>query len=153
MRRTVWTALLLTVVLFACAAVMAGCASRQNDADTIQGEWQVSGSNMTCVITNNQIRMPKETNYDYTLDETNGKITYSVGNVSGTADYVFGKDSSGNVTLMLTEYPDGNQVITTFVKISDNTNATPTLGGSASTPTTGITSGTGDGSTTGAAAS
>ena len=88
------------------------------------------GSLMTVVITDKQIRMPENTIYDYTIDTVDQTISFSVGDVAGQADYKLGTDSNtGIVTLTLTESLDGSQKETKFVKLSDNTSATPSKTG------------------------
>lgn len=120
------------VAAFAMAVMLCACNTLDHSADaiTIQGEWQVVGTNMTFVITDNQIRMPEDVNYDYTIDVNNQTIAFNVGNVSGSADYTLGTDKdTGLTTLSLTELLDGQETTTKFVKLSDSTTATPSATG------------------------
>jgi len=100
------------------------------DATTIQGEWQVVGTMMTFVITDNQIRMPGDVNYDYTIDVNNQTLAFSVGSVAGSADYRLTTDKdTGVVTLSLVEVLDGQETTTNLVKLSDDTKAKPSATG------------------------
>lgn len=117
---------LLIVLATACSRV----GDHSYEVDSIQGEWQVVGTRMTVVVTGNQILLPEDTVYDYTIDTVDGTISFSVGEVAGEARYTLGTDStSGLLELELVEDVDGSEVSTVFVKLSDDTAAVPTLDG------------------------
>lgn len=130
---------LISLVLMLVLAAVGLCAcsglplDHSQDVTDIQGEWQVSGTMMTIVITSNQIRMSGDTNYDYTIDVNGQTMTFSVGSVSGTAGYTLTTDKkTGTQTLSLTETDGGSEKTTELVKLSDDTTVTPSVDGGAS---------------------
>lgn len=127
-------AVLSSIALLACLlGACIGCSKigdHSDEAIQIQGEWQVVGTRMTVTFTNNQIKLPGGTVYDYEIDTVNRTITFSVGDVSGEATYKITQDSElGTMRLELTEIVDGEEVTTVFAKLSDDTNAQPSKDG------------------------
>lgn len=96
-----------------------------NPSQQILGEWRVQDSAVTLVINESQIKLPGSVVYTYKLDEQNKTISFSVGNITGSAQYGFAKDASGNIIMTLMEESGGERKITRLVKLSDNTAASP----------------------------
>lgn len=107
---------------------LAGCSSDSADHKALMGEWQVEDTEVTVVFTEDELKMVGET-FGYTLDEDEGVIDYtSEDEAYGTAEYTFSDD---NQTLELVEDDgSGGTTTTTFVKLSDDTDAEPTAGDS-----------------------
>ena len=107
---------------------LAGCSSNSADHKALMGEWQVEDTEVTVVFTEDELKMVGET-FGYTLDEDEGVIDYtSEDEAYGTAEYTFSDD---NQTLELVEDDgSGGTTTTTFVKLSDDTDAEPSAGDS-----------------------
>ena len=107
---------------------LAGCSSDSADHKALMGEWQVEDTEVTVVFTEDELKMVGET-FGYTLDEDEGVIDYtSEDEAYGTAEYTFSDD---NQTLELVEDDgSGGTTTTTFVKLSDDTDAEPSAGDS-----------------------
>ena len=110
---------------------LAGCSSDSADHKALMGEWQVEDTEVTVVFTEDELKMVGET-FGYTLDEDEGVIDYtSEDEAYGTAEYTFSDD---NQTLELVEDDgSGGTTTTTFVKLSDDTDAEPSAGDSEDT--------------------
>lgn len=111
-------ALCLAMSLF----VVAGC-SNSTDAQDIQGEWKVQGSEVTFVFTGDKLRSAGG-DMEYELDTSQKVISYKQdGQEYASATYSFSEDKQ---TLTLDEhYEDGGQRHTIFEKVSDNIDAEP----------------------------
>ncbi len=138
LRRGILATFVMTLLAFAMLGVSA-ChrLDPSQDATTIQGEWQVDGASMTFVITANQFKLPGGTSYDYTIDLDEKKVNFGVGNITGTASYRMDYNSEKQIILTLTEMLDGQETVTTFTKLSDNTAATPVITNATPEPTEG----------------
>lgn len=97
---------------------------RYDDAQDIKGEWLVSGGTVVVAIDAQNIRMPGNVSYSYTLDDQKKRITFTFSELSGGGDYDF---SHGRKVLTVSEGNDGSAGVTTFVKISDNAKAKPRI--------------------------
>ena len=111
----------VALCLFAGALALGGCGS--NDHSLLQGEWQVEGTAVTVVFTEDELKMVGET-FGYTIDTDEQVINYTSNDEDyGQAAYTFSDDGQ---TLTLEESDgSGGTTTTTFVKLSDDTSAEP----------------------------
>ena len=118
----------LATVLVAGALAVAGCDSTSADHEALMGEWQVDDTEVTVVFTEDELKMVGET-FGYTIDDDEQVITYTSNDEDyGTAQYSFSEDYQ---SLELVEDDgSGTETTTSFTKISDDTEAEPTAGGS-----------------------
>lgn len=108
------------VGIFAGLCALTACGS--GDAQAIKGEWQVQGTNVTVVFTDDKFKMVGN-EYDYSVDSNAKTITYTSGAMQGVANYTLGE---GGKQLTLVEN-DGAKT-TVFDKVSDDTSAEPSAG-------------------------
>ena len=111
----------VALCLFASMLALGGCGS--NDHSQLQGEWQVEGTEVTVVFTEDELKMVGET-FGYTIDTDEQVINYTSNDEDyGQAAYAFSDDGQ---TLTLEESDgSGGTTTTTFVKLSDDTTAEP----------------------------
>ncbi len=114
---------------------------RYDDAQDIQGEWQMTNAQRTLVIDAGHLKISEDVAYEYTLDAKHKTITYTFGNASGTASYRFSDDrqvlvieDNGETDWMMalhlkddpvlsgSEVPEGTSKL---VRLSDDIMATP----------------------------
>ncbi|MDO4442279.1 MAG: hypothetical protein Q4B69_00160 [Slackia sp.] len=95
---------------------------RYDDVADIQGEWQVADGSMTVVIDEDSISMPESLVYGYTLDTWKKEISFSFQDLSGSGVYRFSPDRKG---LVIREGEGDAAILSTFVKVSDDTAAEP----------------------------
>ncbi len=113
----------LMALLTSCLVSLAGCGSA--DHSNLKGEWKVKDTSVTVVFTDDKFRMVG-IDYDYTIDTSAKTITYTTGEMTGTAKYSF---AEGNTRLVLDEDDgSGGTTSTTFEKVSDDTSAEPSAG-------------------------
>ena len=121
MKKHIVATIAVALCLFAGMLALAGCGS--NDHSLLQGEWQVEGTEVTVVFTEDELKMVGET-FGYTIDTDEQVINYTSNDEDyGEAAYTFSDDGQ---TLTLEESDgSGGTTTTTFVKLSDDTSAEP----------------------------
>lgn len=62
---------------------------RYDDAQDIQGEWKIEGSDSTIVFTENEIQLTESVKYAYELDTFAKTITFSFHSLQGSGSYAF----------------------------------------------------------------
>lgn len=62
---------------------------RYDDAQDIQGQWKIEGSNNSIVITDSEIRLTDSVSFGYELNTFEKTITYTFANYTGVGSYVF----------------------------------------------------------------
>lgn len=124
-------AALAALAMAACLLVLAGC-SQSADIKDIQGVWKIQGSDpaVTVVFTDSEWKLASDIDpYQYTLDTNSKTLSFSSDVEEGTATYEFSDDRQ---QLSLTQTDDSGKTETqTFVKVSDDTSAEPTVGDTA----------------------
>ena len=101
----------LVIVFFVAAGVNRWM--RYDDAASIQGKWQIYGSDSSIQINSTDIILADDVSYEYELDETAKTISYEFGSLSGGGHYRFSYDRD---TLAIIE--DGTHVWT-YTAIDD----------------------------------
>ncbi|MCD8199462.1 MAG: hypothetical protein LUD25_00625 [Coriobacteriaceae bacterium] len=122
MRKQIAVLFATLLVAGMCCFALAGCG--EDDAASIKGEWQVQDTTVTVVFTDTEFKTVAST-FEYSIDTQDKTITYTQGEMEGQATYEFDDD---NKQMTLTESDgDGGTQVTTFVKVSDDTSAEPTV--------------------------
>lgn len=119
---------MIVAVVIAAAVVVGAFLAwnaffRHDDAADIQGEWRTQDNSMIVVIDGSNIRMP-DLEYPYEIDTGTKTITFSFSDLTGSGSYSFSDDRN---TLTIVEGEGDSAATTVFVKVSDNTQATPRL--------------------------
>ncbi|MGI6045548.1 MAG: hypothetical protein ACOYCA_01750 [Eggerthellaceae bacterium] len=81
---TLGVILLIFIVLFSVDRWLI-----HDDAQDIQGEWTIAGSDVTFVIDGQAIHLTDSVAYDYSIDPVAKTIDYNFGTASGTGHYIF----------------------------------------------------------------
>lgn len=106
--------------LCACLFALAGCGS---DQSKLEGEWQVTDTEVTVVFTEDELKTVTET-FGYTMDTSEKTINYTSGDIDfGSAEYSFSDD--GQTLTLVEDDGSGGTTTTTFTKLSDDTSAEP----------------------------
>ncbi len=122
MRKQIAVLFATLLVAGMCCFGLVGCGG--DDATTIKGEWQVQDTTVTVVFTDTEFKTVAST-FEYSIDTQDKTITYTQGEMEGQATYEFTDD---NKQMTLTEGDgDGGTQVTTFVKVSSDTSAEPTV--------------------------
>ena len=103
--------LVLVVAFFVAAGINRWM--RYDDAASIQGKWQIYGSDSSIQINSTDIILADDVSYEYELDEMAKTISYEFGSLSGGGHYRFSYDRN---TLAIIE--DGTHVWT-YTAIDD----------------------------------
>lgn len=143
-----WKKIMLAVAaLLALSMVGGGVAFawnrwyRYDDAQSIQGEWQMANAQRTMVIDGTQLKIADDVSYEYTIDSKEKTISYRFGEYEGKASYRFAMDRDvliidekvgtdwlvalhlkADPVMSSGEVPDG---VTKLVRLSDDVEAQP----------------------------
>jgi hypothetical protein len=82
-------AIVLVLIIGAGAFFTWDYLFRYDDAQDIQGQWKIEGSNNSIVITDSEIRLTDSVSFEYELNTFEKTITYKFANYTGVGSYVF----------------------------------------------------------------
>lgn len=110
-------------VLAIAIAIVIFMLNAHDDAQDIQGTWQIQGSNATITITDKQIVLTDDVAYDYQMDPWAHTLDLGFFGASGTAQYTFNPDRN---ELVITENfvnDEGETVENTLTLVKPGTEA------------------------------
>lgn len=102
-------------------AIVIFMLNAHDDAQDIQGQWQIQGSNATITITDKQIVLTDDVAYDYEMDPWNHTLDLGFFGASGNAQYAFNPDRNELVITESFVNDDGETVENTLTLIRPGT--------------------------------